>query len=180
MPFLVEMTTWSQNDAEVKRERAAPEILPPGTGPAPDTVWREVPVNGGPVRVPREPRRAPRSWAAAPATYLLVGINVAVFLLMVFNGVSPTSPNSRELLQWGATQHDLVLFGGEWWRLITATFVHIGIIHLATNMWCLWNLGLLGEPLLGELGMFGAYLLTGFAGNLLSIALHPGVPGSSE
>ncbi|HWZ12255.1 MAG TPA: rhomboid family intramembrane serine protease [Acidobacteriaceae bacterium] len=171
MPFLVEMTTWSQNDAEVKRERAAPEILPPGTGPAPDTVWREVPVNGGPVGVPREPRRAPRSWAAAPATYLLVGINVAVFLLMVLNGVSPTSPTPRELLQWGATQHDLVLFGGEWWRLITATFVHIGIIHLATNMWCLWNLGLLGEPLLGAWGMIAVYLLTGTAGNLLSVAI---------
>jgi rhomboid protease GluP len=43
-------------------------------------------------------------------------------------------------------------------------------------MWCLWNLGLLGEPLLGEFGMVAAYILTGVAGNLLSIAVHPGFP----
>jgi rhomboid protease GluP len=59
-------------------------------------------------------------------------------------------------------------------------FVHIGIIHLATNMWCLWNLGLLGEPLVGAWGLFAAYLLTGIGGNLLSVALHPGLPGTSE
>ena len=49
-------------------------------------------------------------------------------------------------------------------------FVHIGILHLATNMWCLWNLGLLGEPLLGAMGITSVYLLTGAAGNLLSVA----------
>jgi rhomboid protease GluP len=90
---------------------------------------------------------------------------------MVFDGVSPKGPTSVQLLHWGATQHDYVLFGGQWWRLITATFVHIGIIHLATNMWCLWNLGLLGEPLLGATGTLAVYLLTGAAGNLMSIAI---------
>jgi rhomboid protease GluP len=47
-------------------------------------------------------------------------------------------------------------------------FVHVGIIHLATNMWCLWNLGLLAEPLLGSAGVVAAYILSGAAGNLLS------------
>jgi rhomboid protease GluP len=36
-------------------------------------------------------------------------------------------------------------------------------------MWCLWNLGLLGEPLLGPVGLVGVYLITGIAGNLLSL-----------
>lgn len=114
---------------------------------------------------------ASHSWAAAPATYVLVAINVVVFLLMVFNGASLTGATSSQLLQWGASQHYLVLAHGEWWRLVTATFVHIGLIHLATNMWCLWNLGLLGEPLLGAPGMLAVYLLTGTAGNLLSVAI---------
>jgi rhomboid protease GluP len=57
---------------------------------------------------------------------------------------------------------------GEWWRIVTAMFVHVGILHLATNMWCLWNLGLLAEPLMGSFGLFAAYILTGAAGNLLS------------
>ncbi len=51
-------------------------------------------------------------------------------------------------------------------------FVHVGLIHLATNMWCLWNLGLLGEPLIGPAGLSVVYLLTGAAGNLLSMAFY--------
>jgi rhomboid protease GluP len=65
-----------------------------------------------------------------------------------------------------------VLNHGEWYRLLTATFVHVGWIHLGTNMWCLWNLGLLGEPLLGPYGLVAVYLLTGAAGNLLSTAVN--------
>jgi rhomboid protease GluP len=45
---------------------------------------------------------------------------------------------------------------------------HVGILHLATNMWCLWNLGLLAEPLMGSAGVVAVYILTGAAGNLLS------------
>ena len=62
--------------------------------------------------------------------------------------------------------------------LITASFVHVGILHLATNMWCLWNLGLLGEPLLGPAGIIAVYGLTGIAGNLLSTAIHPQIVGA--
>ena len=168
MRFLEEMTIWRQNDVAGRREPPVPEILPPGAGmPAPDAAWRDMP-DARPHRA--RPNEGPRSWAAAPATYALVAINVVIYLLMVFDGVSPTGPTSAQLLHWGATQHDFVL-SGEWWRLITSTFVHIGIIHLATNMWCLWNLGLLGEPLLGAFGMTAVYLLTGTAGNLLSIAI---------
>jgi rhomboid protease GluP len=61
-----------------------------------------------------------------------------------------------------------VLINGEWWRIVTAMFVHVGLLHLATNMWCLWNLGLLAEPLMGSWGLIAAYVLTGAAGNLLS------------
>ena len=110
----------------------------------------------------------------APATYVLLGINCAVFVAMTLSGVSPASPQPEQLMHWGADYGPFVLTG-DWWRLLTAMFVHIGFLHLAANMWCLWNLGLLGEPLLGASGLFAAYLLTGFAGNLLSVALHPGV-----
>ena len=108
----------------------------------------------------------PRS---APGTYFLLAINIGVFLWMVLHGVSPTSPAIPQLLHYGANNPSMVL-GGQWWRLVTATFVHIGMIHIATNMWCLWNLGLLGEPLLGPLGLIAVYLITGVAGNLVSIA----------
>jgi rhomboid protease GluP len=71
-------------------------------------------------------------------------------------------------MNFGANDAGAVLLGGQWVRIVTAMFVHVGIIHLATNMWCLWNLGLLAEPLMGSWGVLAAYLLTGAAGNLLS------------
>ena len=135
-----------------------PEILPPDNGylpPPPPPVRRQRP-----------------SWAAAPATYLLVGINCAVFLVMVARGVSAGSPTVDQLMQWGVNNAGNVLLGGEWWRIVTAMFVHVGILHLATNMWCLWNLALLAEPLMGSVGVIAVYILTGAAGNLLSTLVN--------
>ncbi len=128
-----------------------PEILPPQAEYAP----------------PRPPRPR-RRWASAPATYLLVGINCAVFLLMSARGVSMWTPTVDQLMNWGADNAGSVLIDGQWIRIVTAMFVHVGILHLATNMWCLWNLGLLAEPLMGWFGLISVYILTGAAGNLLS------------
>ncbi len=133
-----------------------PEILPPGAAMPPPQ----------PVRRPRP------GWATAPATYLLVGINCAVFLAMVANGVSIGSPTTGQLMHFGADHTGNVLILGEWWRIVTAMFVHVGILHLATNMWCLWNLGLLAEPLMGSAGVLAVYILTGAAGNLLSTGVN--------
>ena len=134
-----------------------PEILPPGSG----------------YRPPPPPERRRRwSWAASPATYFLVAVNCAVFLAMAANHVSPVSPTPEQLLHWGADNAGAVLIYGQWWRIVTAMFVHVGILHLATNMWCLWNLGLLAEPLMGSAGVFAVYILTGAAGNLLSTLVN--------
>jgi len=119
----------------------------------------------------RSQSRRGRNLFTAPATYILVGINCAVFLWMIFHGVSPKEPTTYQLVHYGATNPDLIL-SGQWWRLLTAIFVHVGLIHIATNMWCLWNLGLLGEPLLGPFGLAAVYVLTGVAGNLLSLAVN--------
>lgn len=141
----------------------------PVTGPIPEVL--------PPVSPPQETARRPRPrWASAPATYLLVGINCAVFLAMVASGAGLMQPDSATLMRWGADQAGSVLVYGQWWRLGTAMFVHGGIIHLASNMWCLWNLGLLAEPLVGSMGVMLIYLLTGAAGNMLSILwswFHP-------
>lgn len=114
-------------------------------------------------------RRRRSFWATAPATYVLVAINCAVFLAMVMRGVSAIGPTPDQLMRWGANNAGSVLINDQWWRILTAMFVHVGIIHLATNMWCLWNLGLLAEPLMGSFGVVAVYLLTGAAGNLLSV-----------
>ncbi len=87
---------------------------------------------------------------------------------MVAHGSSIWMPTLDQLMAWGADRPNNVLVYGEWWRIVTAMFVHVGILHLATNMWCLWNLGLLAEPLMGSVGLLAVYILTGAAGNLLS------------
>jgi len=130
-----------------------PEVLPPQSNYAPQ---------------PRPRRR----WASAPATYLLVGINCAVYVAMALRGVSMWSPTVDQLMNWGADRAGNVLVYGEWWRIVTAMFVHAGFIHIATNMWCLWNLGLLAEPLMGLVGLLAVYILTGAAGNLLSTLVN--------
>ncbi len=81
------------------------------------------------------------------------------------------TPTPAQLIHFGANVPAYVLHG-QWYRLLSATFVHVGLIHLLTNMWCLWNLGLLGEPLLGPWGMVAVYMLTGIAGHLLSLLVN--------
>src|SRR5579875_3211177 len=141
------------------------EILPP----APHEVGHHRPMPDYESEATR-PNSRSRGWnvLSAPGTYLLVGINCAVYLWMVLRGVSPSDPMPMQLIHYGANVPILVLHG-QWYRLLTATFVHVGLIHIATNMWCLWNLGLLGEPLLGPFGMVAVYMVTGIAGNLLSM-----------
>jgi len=119
------------------------------------------------------PNSRERGWniLATPGTYILLAINIFVFGWMVLHGVSAKDPTTAQLVHYGATNAYLVLTG-QWWRLVTATFVHVGLLHIATNMWCLWNLGLLGEPLLGPVGLIAVYLITGVAGNLLSLLFN--------
>lgn len=126
-----------------------------------------------------------------PATYALIASNLLIFLLMSLHGPlvpllrTPsagglgtwlgqlfTAPFSEHaLLGFGACTPDDVLGRGQWWRLVTSTFVHVTVLHLLLNMWCLWNLGIFGERLLGKPGLIAVYLLTGAAGMLQSVIL---------
>jgi len=123
----------------------------------------------------------------APATYLLLSINFLWFAVMVRSGsyiqlwhqhqflsIFTTNFSFETLQYFGGCGGFDVLIRGQWIRVLTATFVHMNPLHLLVNMWCLWNLGLLGEPLLGRRGLFVVYLLTGMAGNLCSLAFSPG------
>ena len=151
-----------------------PQILPPEDRAAEDALppWQQEQLRSVRAReFGRRSSRGTRSWAWAPATYSLVAVNCLVFLAMLFAHVSFVSPTAEQLLHWGANNPQAILADGQWWRIVTAMFVHVGIWHLASNMWCLWNLGLLGEPLLGAWGVFCAYLLSGAAGNLLSMGV---------
>jgi len=104
-------------------------------------------------------------------TPLLLAINVLVFVLMLVSGVSPVDPGPEQLLDWGAS-YGPYIFNGEWWRLATAMFVHIGAIHIIFNMQALWNLGRLVERLYGNWTYLLMYLLGGIGGSIASLWWH--------
>lgn len=62
---------------------------------------------------------------------------------------------------------------GEWWRLFTYMFLHGGLIHIAFNMWCLWDLGALAESLYGRWTFAAIYFLTGIAAGVASVGWNP-------
>ncbi len=108
------------------------------------------------------------------ATNLLIAINVAVFAAMTASGVSPILPQTWQMTQWGGNLGSLTL-AGEYWRLVTHSFLHFGIFHLAPNMLFLWWLGRLAERLFGPVILTSIYLLAAIAGGLLSAAWRPSV-----
>src|SRR2546421_4314029 len=96
---------------------------------------------------------------------------------MVLPGVSAADPTVNDVLRWGADFGPFTL-NGQPWRLITSVFLHIGIIHIAANMWALWQLGALAEMVFGHSFYLTIYFLCGIAGNLASLAWHPNIAGA--
>ena len=101
-------------------------------------------------------------------TPILVCLNVAIFILMVLSGVNGFHPEVESLIRWGANFRPLTL-DGEWWRLITNSFIHIGYLNLFLNMYALVYIGLILEPYLGRSRFAGAYLLTGISASITSL-----------
>jgi len=114
-------------------------------------------------------------YAATPKVFItpaLIAINLAIFVLMVLTGVSLTDPTLPQLIRWGADFGPLTTHG-QWWRLLSAAFVHIGIIHVLMNMYVLWSSGRFTERLFGNASFLVLYLLAGLGGNVASVAWHP-------
>ena len=99
-------------------------------------------------------------------TGFLLVINVAIFIIMTLAG---GSQNNLNLVRFGAMVKTLIA-NGDWWRLFTASFIHIGFFHLLFNMYFLYNIGPLFERLYGSRNYLIIYLLAGIMGNLLSFA----------
>lgn len=102
---------------------------------------------------------------------ILININLLVFILMLISGVHILLPDNQDLLNWGANFRPMTL-EGQWWRLFTACFLHIGILHLLLNMYALLYIGLLLEPYLGKTRFLAAYLISGIAASMTSLWWH--------
>ena len=107
-------------------------------------------------------------------TQVVFGANLAVFLAMALASRSVIDFAGLDLRPWGANFGPLTL-SGQWWRLFTYMFVHGGILHIAFNMWCLWDLGALCESLYGRWTYAAVYVMCGVGGGIASVAWNPRV-----
>ncbi|HEY1495521.1 MAG TPA: rhomboid family intramembrane serine protease, partial [Candidatus Solibacter sp.] len=121
----------------------------------------------------------PAPWARGSTptitlTQVLLGANVAVFIAMVAASGAAVDFPGQTLFHFGSNFGPYTL-SGDWWRLITYMFLHGGVMHIAFNMWCLWDLGQLCESLYGRWTYAAIYLLTGVAGGIVSVGWNPNV-----
>ncbi len=105
----------------------------------------------------------PRTWV----TPTLIAANLLVWLLNLASGLSPMSPRAIDLLAWGGNHLPATV--QQPWRLAAATFLHGGVLHLAFNMWALWDTGRLAERFYGNLQLALIYAVAGLAGSIASL-----------
>ncbi|MBM3801212.1 MAG: rhomboid family intramembrane serine protease [Acidimicrobiia bacterium] len=97
-------------------------------------------------------------------THLIIAINLLLFILLEWNG---GSRNPQVLIEFGARFTPLIR-DGQYWRLLTNTFLHAGYLHVLFNMYGLYNLGSVLERLYGPTRFLFLYLCSGIAGSVVS------------
>ena len=102
-------------------------------------------------------------------TISLIVINIAVYLMMTLAG---GTTNPEVLIAFGAKVNQYILLG-QWWRLITPVFIHIGLTHIVVNMVTLYFIGMQIEYLFGPGRYLLIYLISGLCGNIASFTFNP-------
>jgi membrane associated rhomboid family serine protease len=110
----------------------------------------------------------------AIVTRILVALNVIVYLVTVAQGSGINDPGGRLFNDWYLQGNAVA--DGDWWRLITAAFLHVGIWHIAVNMYALWWLGSAVEGAIGHLRFLLLYLGSGLAGSAGALVWSPHQP----
>ena len=106
----------------------------------------------------------------APATVGLVALNVLVYLVTVYQGVGISQPGGK-VFNDGALVGALIYTDGDWYRLVTAMFLHASLLHLAFNMLALYWLGTIVEHALGSWRFLLLYFVSGIAGSAGALVL---------
>lgn len=138
--------------------------------------------SGRPQGVQKIAQTVQRRSASRPGivTTTLIGINVGIYLLQLAGG-APVNANGGWIFEHAAlfiraidSGGEMVGLGtGEWWRLLTAAFLHYGPIHLGMNMLALWWIGRPLEVALGPLRYVLLYLVAGLAGSAGALIANP-------
>ncbi len=109
---------------------------------------------------------APRPWV----TYALILVSVLLSLLMVSQGLDLWHPSDQALLRWGGSATSEVQ-RGQWWRLVSAAFVHAGLVPLAITMLGLWSVGSTAERIYGHLPYLLIFIGSAMVGSAWSLHL---------
>ncbi len=108
------------------------------------------------------------------ATYGLLGVIALVFIAVsIYGGGINGTENINVLITAGAKYNPYIIERHEYWRLITAMFLHIGIPHILINSWSLYILGVLIERFYGTGRFLAIYFIAGLGGSIASFALSP-------
>ncbi|MCL2171204.1 MAG: rhomboid family intramembrane serine protease [Defluviitaleaceae bacterium] len=99
--------------------------------------------------------------------YAFMIVNILIFAIMEIYG---SSNDIATLVRFGAIERGLVMTHGQYWRLLTPIFVHIGIMHLLFNLGSLLIFGTRAERYFGHVKFLIIYIITGVAGNIAMIA----------
>lgn len=111
-----------------------------------------------------------KHWLTGPyITISLIVITVLVYVAMTLAG---GSQNTQVLIDFGAKYNPLI-FAGQWWRLITPIFLHMGFEHILFNMVTLYFIGFQIEAIFGHWRYLVIFLISGIGGNLASFAFNP-------
>jgi len=126
-----------------------------------------MPTAGSPAApFPPPPARRPRLARPVASFVLLAACGAGFVASYLFGG----GLDAATLVCCGAKDRDLILHSGQWWRLASAGFLHADIVHLAVNLFALWNLGTLIEGLWGTRRFLVVYAAALVCGNLASLA----------
>jgi membrane associated rhomboid family serine protease len=116
------------------------------------------------------------------ATSVIVVANIALYGISWYLTQQAAMPgeggggdiSARVLLRLGAKFGPFIFFGHQWWRLVTAIFLHGGLLHIGMNLWCLFDLGPEVESLFSTPKFIVLYLFTGVFGFVISLFWSPG------
>ena len=125
----------------------------------------------GAARMTKGVRRAAYEGTGALVTKALIAVNVLVYLVNLAQGSSINQVSGSLFANWAL--YAPALADGEWYRLITSTFLHAGLIHLGFNMFVLWYVGSPVEQAIGRGRFLALYIVSGLAGSAGAVIVSP-------
>lgn len=164
----------------VSSQRSLSNESPPIDGQSPSTPLHTTLDEPKPLAGPR----FVLNLAKPHVTYAMIAINFVVFLAMIaygylYYGTWQGPETMGVLVDFGAKVNDLIV-EGQTWRLLTATFIHIGVMHLLFNLYALYAFGPMVEGYFGHYRYLAIYLIAGLLGSIASFAFSSAVSAGAS